>query len=55
MNKPIQTFTTPSGDELMVLARADYDELVRLALEGEEEEDAGLIAKALRVPAHWLG
>jgi hypothetical protein len=46
MNKPIQTFTTPSGDRLVVLAEADYEELVQLASESEAEEDAELIAIA---------
>jgi len=46
MNKPLQTFTTPSGDELVVLTRADYELLVDLAGHGEEDEDAELIAIA---------
>jgi hypothetical protein len=46
MNKPLQTFTTPSGDELVVLTRADYELLVELAGQGEEDEDAELIAIA---------
>lgn len=46
MNKPIHTFTTPSGDRLVVLAEADYAELVQLASESEAEEDAELIAIA---------
>jgi hypothetical protein len=46
MNKPIHTFTTPSGDRLVVLAEADYEELMQLASESEAEEDAELIAIA---------
>jgi len=46
MNKPLQTFTTPSGDELVLLTRADYDQLVALAGQGEDAEDAELIAIA---------
>jgi ribosome-binding protein aMBF1 (putative translation factor) len=46
MNKPIQTFTTPSGDELVVLTKADYELLVELAGQGEEDEDAELVAIA---------
>ena len=46
MNKPIQTLTTPNGERLVVLAEADYEELVRLASESEAEEDAELIAIA---------
>lgn len=46
MNKPIHTFTTPSGDRLVVLTEADYAELVQLASESEAEEDAELIAIA---------
>lgn len=43
MGNPIQTITTPSGDELVVLSRADYDALVASA---ETEEDAELVAIA---------
>ena len=43
MNNPIQTIITPSGEELVVLSKADYDELVALA---EADEDAELIALA---------
>jgi hypothetical protein len=32
-----QTITTPSGDELVVLPRAEYETLVRLASEAEED------------------
>ncbi|MEO6013790.1 MAG: helix-turn-helix transcriptional regulator [Devosia sp.] len=46
MNKPLQTFTAPSGDQLVVLTRADYDELVQRASVSEEDEDAELIAIA---------
>jgi len=46
MNKPLQSFTTPSGDELVVLTRADYERLVELAGQGEDAEDAELIAIA---------
>jgi len=46
MNKPLQSFTTPSGDELVVLTRADYEELVELAGQCEDAEDAELIAIA---------
>jgi antitoxin component HigA of HigAB toxin-antitoxin module len=46
MNKPIQTLTTPSGERLVVLTEADYEELVRLASQSEAEEDAELIAIA---------
>lgn len=46
MNRPLQIFTTPSGDELVVLTRADYELLVELAGQGEEDEDAELIAIA---------
>jgi len=46
MNKPVQTFTTPSGDELVVLTKADYELLMELAGHGEDEEDAELIAIA---------
>jgi antitoxin component HigA of HigAB toxin-antitoxin module len=46
VSKPIQTITTPSGDELVVLARKDYDALVRIAQDSEEDEDAELIAIA---------
>lgn len=46
MNKPLQTFRTPSGDDLVVLTKADYDRLVELAGRGEEDEDAELIAIA---------
>ena len=43
MNKPIQTIRTPGGEELVVLARADYEELLALA---EADEDVELIAIA---------
>lgn len=46
MNKPVQSFTTPSGDELVVLTKADYEQLVELAGQSEAEEDAELIAIA---------
>lgn len=46
MSKPLQTFTTPSGDELVVLTKGDYDRLVELAREDEDDEDAELIAIA---------
>lgn len=32
-----QTITSPSGDELVVLPRAEYENLVRLAAEAEED------------------
>jgi ribosome-binding protein aMBF1 (putative translation factor) len=32
-----QTITSPSGDELVILPRAEYDNLVRLAAEAEED------------------
>jgi antitoxin component HigA of HigAB toxin-antitoxin module len=32
-----QTIKTPDGDELVVLPRAEYDKLVRLAAEAEED------------------
>jgi antitoxin component HigA of HigAB toxin-antitoxin module len=51
MNKPIHTFTTPSGDRLVVLTEADYAELVQLASESEAEEDAELIAMATAIMA----
>lgn len=46
MTKPIQTLTTPNGERLVVLAEADYEELLQLANESEAEEDAELIAIA---------
>ncbi|MDP3315315.1 MAG: helix-turn-helix domain-containing protein [Devosia sp.] len=46
MNKPLQTFTTPSGDELVVLTRADYEQLVELAAQSDDDEDAELIGIA---------
>ena len=46
MNKPLQTFMTPSGDELVVLTRADYDDLVERATSSDDDEDAELIAIA---------
>ena len=46
MNKPLQTFTTPSGDELVVLSKADYDHLMDLARQSEDDEDAELVALA---------
>jgi antitoxin component HigA of HigAB toxin-antitoxin module len=46
MSKPLQTFMTPSGDELVVLTKGDYDRLVELAREDEDDEDAELIAIA---------
>jgi DNA-binding XRE family transcriptional regulator len=36
MTKP-QTITTPSGEELVVLSRGDYDALVRAAEEARED------------------
>lgn len=33
----LQTIKTPSGDELVVLSRAEYDKLARLAAEAEED------------------
>jgi hypothetical protein len=51
VNKPIQTLTTPNGERLVVLAEADYEELVQLANESEEEEDAELIAIANAITA----
>ncbi len=42
MTKP-QTITTPSGEELVVLPRGDYDALVRAASEaGEDAADAAV-------------
>ncbi len=32
-----QTITTPNGEELVVLSRAEYDRLTALAQEGEED------------------
>ena len=46
MSIPLHTFVTPSGDELVVLTRADYDALVLLANSNEEDEDAKLIGLA---------
>jgi len=46
MNKPLQIFTTPSGDELVVLTKGEYDRLVELAGEDDDAEDAELIAIA---------
>jgi hypothetical protein len=51
VNKPIQTLTTPNGERLVVLAEADYEELVRLASESGEEEDAELVAIANAIMA----
>lgn len=46
MNKPFQMFTTPSGEEFVILPRADYEALVERANDDEEAEDAELIALA---------
>lgn len=46
MTKPLQTFTTPAGDELVVLTRADYELLLEQAAANDDEEDAELIALA---------
>lgn len=46
MTKPLQTFTTPAGDELVVLTRADYELLLDRASANDDEEDAELIALA---------
>ena len=54
MNKPIHTFMTPSGDRLVVLTEADYEELVQLASESEAEEDAELVAIANAIVADPL-
>jgi len=43
MRRPIQTITTSSGDELVVLDRADYEDLVARA---EVEDDSDIIAIA---------
>lgn len=50
----LQTIKTPSGDELVVLSRAEYDKLARLA--AEADEDAADVAiydarKAGRAPS----
>lgn len=36
MNKP-QFLTSPGGEELVLLARADYDRLIEIAAEAEED------------------
>ena len=46
MTKPLQTFTTPAGDELVVLTRADYELLLERAAANDDEEDAELVALA---------
>ena len=46
MTKPLQTFTTPAGDELVVLTRADYELLLEQAAANDDEEDAELISLA---------
>lgn len=46
-----QTIVTPSGDELVVLSRADYDNLVRLAAEAEEDAADVAIYDARRAEA----
>lgn len=46
MTTPVQTFTTPSGDELVLLTKADYEALLDRAAANDDDEDSELIAIA---------
>ena len=44
----IRTFVTPGGEEFVILPRAEYDELARLAADAEEDAaDAALFAERM--------
>lgn len=49
-----QTITSPSGEELVVLPRADYERLVRLAAEAEEDAADVAIYDARKAEASTL-
>ncbi len=52
----IQTLRTASGDELVVLSRRDYEDLVALAEQATEDAEGVAIYDARRSPrpARWL-
>jgi DNA-binding XRE family transcriptional regulator len=44
----VQTFTTPSGEEMVVMSRAEFDRLAALAADAEEDEaDAAIFAERM--------
>ena len=55
MDEP-QFIKTPNGDDLVVLTKADYEELIRIAEEAAEDaaDVAEKLAVALDVPLDWL-
>jgi DNA-binding XRE family transcriptional regulator len=42
----VQFIQTPAGDDLAILPRADYDRLVALAAEAQEDADASRVVRA---------